>query len=406
MTSRQLKFGYYSLEALTSFAAAFYLNYIFFLTHGNFQFTNRDNLLLTALHGGVYVVSSWLGGKFIQRAGCFTALKLGFAGMAIGLALGLEIPGIGFAFGLPIARETGVLLSLAAWTIPLCLIWPSLETLVTQGEDFAGTARFVGIYNIVWSGANAVAFCVGGWMWQTFGERGLYGIPLALMLAQLGLTFWLEAHAKRQPARAPKPRETPHHPEAAAFQQKVPPRRFLQMAWLANPFAYVAINTVSAVIPHLAERFQLTATQAGLFCSLWFYARFASFIVLWQWSGWHYRFRWMVTAFVALIVSFATMLLANELWIVIAAQIALGLSVGLMYYSSLFYSMDAGGEEKGEHGGFHEAMIGAGICGGPLIGATALSYAPQSPNAGVYAVTALLFVGFGGLLWLRMRKAD
>lgn len=393
MSSRQLKFGYYSLEAATSFAATFYLNYIFFLTQRGFQFSDRDNLLLTALHGGVYTLSSWLGGKFIQRVGCFTALKLGYAGMAIGLALGLVIPGV-----------AGVLIALAAWTIPLCLIWPSLETLVTEGEDFAGTARCVGIYNVVWSGANAVAFCMGGWMWEAFGQRGLYGIPFALMLAQLGFTLWLEAQSKRQPPREAnvRPRE-PHHPEAAAYQQKVPPRRLLQMAWLANPFAYVAMNTVSAVIPHLADRFQLTASQTGLFCSLWFYARFASFIALWQWTGWHYRFRWLVTAFVALIVSFATMLLARELWLVIAAQLALGLSVGLMYYSSLFYSMDAGGDAKGEHGGFHEAMIGAGICGGPLIGATALSLAPRSPNAGVYAVAVLLTIGFGGLFCLRLR---
>lgn len=57
-------------------------------------------------------------------------------------------------------------------------------------------------------------------------------------------------------------------------------------------------------------------------------------------------------------------------------------------------------------GGFHEAMIGAGVCGGPLIGATALSYAPNTPTAGVYAVTALLVAGFGGLIWLRLRKAN
>src|SRR5690349_18682323 len=146
--------------------------------------------------------------------------------MAIGLALGLVIPGV-----------TGILIALAAWTIPLCLIWPSLETLVTEGEDFAGTARYVGIYNVVWSAANAVAFCLGGWMWETFGQRGLYGIPLALMLAQLALMLLLEAQAKRQPAREAKPRDAePHHPEATAYQQKVPPRRFLQMAWLANPF--------------------------------------------------------------------------------------------------------------------------------------------------------------------------
>jgi predicted MFS family arabinose efflux permease len=394
VSSRQLKIGYYTLEALTSFAATFYLNYLLFFTYRDFSFTDRDNLLLNALHGGVYVVSSWLGGKFIQRVGCFKALKLGFAGMAVGLALGLFIQGV-----------AGVLIGLASWTIPLCLIWPSLETLVTEGEDFAGTARYVGIYNVVWSAANAVAFCMGGWMWQTLGVRGLYGIPLALMFAQLVLTLWLEAEAKRQPVREAKPRdEQPHQPEAKAYQQKVPPRRFLQMAWLANPFAYVAMNTVSAVIPHLADRFQLTASQTGLFCSLWFYARFASFVALWQWTGWHYRFRWLVMAFIALIASFALMLLARELWIVVVAQLALGASVGLMYYSSLFYSMDAGGDSKGEHGGFHEAMIGAGICGGPLIGAMALSYASNSPNAGVYAVTTLLIVGLAALVGLYLRR--
>lgn len=393
MPPRQLKVGYYTLEAVNSFAAAFYLNYLVFLTHKTFAFGNRGNMLIMALHGFVYLLASWQGGKFIQRAGCFTALKLGYTGMALALGLGLVIPGL-----------PSVLLSLAAWTIPLCLIWPSLETLVTEGEDFNGTARAVGIYNVVWSAANAVAFCVGGWLWENLGIRGLYGIPLALMLVQLALTFWLQQHATKLPPSAKATVAETHRPEAAAFQQNVPPPRFLQMAWLANPFAYVAINTVSAVIPQLAERFQLSPAEAGVFCSIWFYARFGSFVLLWQWTGWHYRFRWLITAFIALIASFAAMLLAESFWVVVGAQVTLGLAVGLMYYSSLFYSMDAG-DTKGEHGGLHEAAIGAGICGGPLVGATALSFAPAGSHAGIYAVAALLTLGLAGLIWLRLRKS-
>ena len=394
MTRRQLKFGYYSLEAINSFAAAFYLGYLVFLTHKTFGFENRGNMAILALHGLVYLVASWQGGRFIQRAGCFTALKLGYAGMALALALGLIIPGV-----------PGVLIALAAWTVPLCLIWPALETLVTEGENFSGTARAVGIYNVVWSAANAVAFGVGGWLWETLGERGLYGIPVLLMLAQFGIARWLEQHATKLPPRAEIPIPKLHHPEPAAFQQKVPPRRFLQMAWLANPFAYVAIITVGAVIPELAARFDLSPAQAGVFCSVWFGARSVAFVVLWKWTGWHYRFRWLAGAFALLVAGFAAMLLAREFWIVIVAQIALGGSAGLIYYSSLFYSMDAG-DTKGEHGGLHEAALGAGICGGPLIGATALTFAPTIPHAGTYAVTALLMAGFGGLLWLRLRKAN
>jgi MFS family permease len=258
----------------------------------------------------------------------------------------------------------------------------------------------IGIYNVVWAGAAAVAYSIGGWLWEQFGRPGLFGIPIGIFLVQLTLTVWLERAAARLPKVAP-PAEPVHQPEAAALRQSLPPKRFLQMAWLANPFAYVAINTVGAIIPQLAERFQLSATQSGMFCSLWFYVRLVAFVVLWQWTGWHYRFRWLLGAFLALIAGFAALLLAPQFWIVIVAQVIFGLATGLIYYSSLFYSMDVG-EAKGEHGGLHEAAIGAGVCGGPLLGAVAFSVLPAVPHAGAYAVTGLLGIGLAALLRLRL----
>lgn len=388
----QLKFGYFTLEALNSFAGTFFLFYLFFLTRDEFGFTTRDNLLLTALHGFVYVFASWQGGRFTQRFGYFTALKLGFAGMAVGLTLGLVVPGV-----------LGQVLGLLGWTLPCCLIWPSLEALVTEGEDYQGTARMVGRYNIVWSGAAAVAYFSGGWLWERFGRSGLYGICISLMVVQFLFTLWLESGAKKTPPRVKPVAEPAHQPEAAALRQSLPPQRFLQMAWLANPFAYVAINTVGAVIPQLADKFHLTPTQSGVFCSVWFFVRAFAFIALWQWTGWHYRFRWLLGAFVSMVLSFATLMLAGQFWLVLVAQIGFGCAVGLIYYSSLFYSMDVG-EAKGEHGGLHEAAIGVGICVGPAVGAAALSLPSPSPNAGIWAVSGLLSVGLGGLLWLRGRK--
>ncbi len=393
MNRSRLKFGYYTLEAINSFAATYYLYYLFFLARDEFGFTNRGNLFLTAIHGFVYIFGSWQGGRFAQRFGYFNALRLGYGGMALGLMLGLFIPGI-----------VGQIIGLAAWTLPLCLIWPTLEALVTEGEDFRGTARMVGIYNLVWSSASALSFCLGGWLWEKLGKNGLYGLPIALMLVQFGTVLWLERWAKVFPASQKLSRsDSPHQPERIALNQPVPPKRFLQMAWLASPFAYVAINTVGAVIPQLAHKFDLTAAQSGVFNSLWFYTRCVAFVVLWQWTGWHYRFRWLVAASVGLIVGFTAMLLAPQLWVVIAAQILFGFAIGLIYYSSLFYSMDAG-DTKGEHGGLHEAAIGLGIFAGPAIGAAALTLFPQLPNVGTMAVTTLLFVGLFGLIALRLKK--
>ena len=62
------------------------------------------------------------------------------------------------------------------------------------------------------------------------------------------------------------------------------------------------------------------------------------------------------------------------------------------------------GQTKGEHGGLHEAAMGAGNFIGPALGMTALLLAPQTPNAGAYAVSGLLAFGILGLLRLRFSR--
>src|SRR4029079_11670470 len=96
-------------------------------------------------------------------------------------------------------------------------------------------------------------------------------------------------------------------------------------------------------------------------------------------------------AYSGIVLSCMIMLLSANLWALIAAQVIFGLSLGLVYSSSLFYSMDVG-ETKGEHGGFHEAAIGAGACAGPAVGAAALYLFPNHPESSTWAVTALLCI--------------
>ena len=129
-------------------------------------------------------------------------------------------------------------------------------------------------------------------------------------------------------------------------------------------------------------------------------ARLGAFTALWLWTDWHYRFRWLLGAYLLLIATFAAILTAPNLAVLIAAQIFFGGAIGLIYYSSLFYSMDAG-DTKGEHGGIHEAAIGLGNCVGPATGAAALWLAPENASIGAWAVSGLLTLGLGGLFWIR-----
>src|SRR6516164_6960832 len=184
MSPRQLKTGYFILEGLNSFATVYYLYYLYFFMQSVFQFGNQANLELAALNGALYMVGSFWGGKFAQRVGYFPALKLGFVMMIAGLAAGL---GLDFA--------GGQILVMAMMVIGMCFTWPSLEALISEGEDPAGMQHMVGIYNVVWAGTGALAYFTGGAMLEHLGVKSLFYVPVAVQLGQLGLTIWLEKRA-------------------------------------------------------------------------------------------------------------------------------------------------------------------------------------------------------------------
>jgi MFS family permease len=384
MSSRRLKNGYFALEALNSFTTVYYLYYVYFFMQRTFGFGNKANLLLAALNGAIYAVMAWQGGKFAQRFGYFTALKVGFGIMTGALAVGSQLH-----------TASGHILVLAVTVAGVCFTWPSLEALVSEGEEPAALPRVVGVYNIVWAATAALAYFTGGAIVEKLGWRSLFYIPVAILLCQLGLTLWLESQARPAArvieATSPVPLPDPQRRPAART------KLFLRLAWLANPFAYIAINTFIAVMPGVARRLELSTMMAGFCCSFWCFARLGAFFVLWRWDGWHYRFRWLLIAYLALVGAFAAILMAPSLAVIIVAQLVFGCAVGLIYYSSLFYSMDLG-DTKGEHGGLHEAAIGLGNFAGPAVGAASLHFLPQYANSGAIAVSGLLLLGLGGLL--------
>ncbi len=392
MTLRQLKSWYYALTACNTVASAYYLNYLFFYLHDRFGFGNRGNLLVAALHGATYILAAWFGGRFAQARGYLTSLAVGFTGLAL-------CTGVAYFVDAPL----GQVLLVVPYTAVLLLTWPALEALVIEHEPPARVPHMVGIYNLTWSLATALSYFTGGPLYDAIGRAAIFVVPGVMFLALLMAVVWLRQRATTFVA-PPSPHAEARHPDMPATARRVAPATFLRLAWIANPFAYMAMYTVLAVMPDLARRMGLSTTRVGLFCSVWFFSRVVSFAVLWVWTGWHYRFRWMVAAFATIIASFASILLAPSLTVMVVAQVFFGFSAGLIYYSSLFYAMDVG-EAKGEHGGLHEAAIGIGICAGPALGALSLQIWPNVPRANAFAVSGLLLSGFAALLvtWIRAR---
>jgi MFS family permease len=402
VTHRRLKPYYLVLEALNSISTTLYYYYLFFYMQAQFGYGDLANLGLSALNGGIYTFCAWQAGRFAQRRGYLLALELGVVIMSLAMAAaaGLDV------LGEPWNPAGAQIIVLVAWTIGIGFTWASLEALISDHEPVRRLPRIIGVYNVNWAAGGALAYFVGGAMLEHLGARSVFLVPLVLHLAQLAIICRVAPLARI--ARSESATCEPEVSGAVAAPGTRPDQAawFLKMAWFANPFAYVASSALIPVIPGLAQRHGLSPTWAGFFCSVWLFARLGAFALLWIWPGWHYRFRWFVGAFVLLIASFATILISPVLWPVFLAQAGFGLAVGLLYYSSLYYSMDAG-DTKGEHGGIHEALIGAGIFAGPAIGGAALWLMPGIRQADTWAVSIALTMGLGIILlaWNRRRTS-
>ncbi len=394
MPSAQSKSGYFLLEAINALGTAFYFNFLFFHMGAQFGWTDRGNFLLSATHGFIYIFAALFAGKFAQRCGYVPALRIGFAVMAVALVAAGLLPG----------AVTQVVL-LIVWTVGVCFTWPTLEGAVSEGETPVRLTRMIGIYNLTWAGGAALGYFAGGALLETLGPRSIFYVPAALHALQFVLTFTLRFDRPAGGVTAPEP--APPAPTLPPLNPRpiARARTFLRLAWFANPFAYIAINSILPVIPTVARKLDLSPMLAGFFCSIWLFARLAAFLVLWLWPGWHYRRGWFLGAYGVVTLSYLTILLATQLAVLVVAQLAFGLGLGLIYYSSLFYSMDVG-DTKGEHGGFHEAAIGIGIFAGPALGAMALQFWPAVPHAAAWTVGVVLFAGLiGSLVILRHAPA-
>jgi MFS family permease len=430
---------WFFIEAINSLAATYFFNYIFFYMRDHYGFGNRLNLLLSVLYGGVYTVSAWNAGRFAQRFGYLFSLRVALTGTGLAMITAGLLPHF---FGYSRATMLADCAILGFWAWFICLAWPTLQALLSNRQPAAGMPRTAGFYNIVWAATSAVAYLTGGALLQRIGGEILIWIAAGLHLVSLVILARLTKSraAALEPARknegatngfpsppqdgfpkgddrfakrGPRPSPPLRGGEGEESQDVAPSRivhpasrssqrTFLYLAWLANPFAYMAINGILPVIPKLAERLGLDAASAGVVCSVWFWVRFGAFVWFWLWPAWHYRFRWLLAAFVTLAVSFTSILLSFNIWMLIAAQVAFGLAVGLIYYSSLFYSMDVG-ESRGRRGGFHEGAIGLGTCAGPAVGVIALQTLPSHPNAGTWAISTLLMLGLIPFLLIRRK---
>lgn len=374
----------YSVEALGSVAGTLLSIGISFYMKDRFGWRLRENFMLAAAQGLVYVPGALSAGWLTARLG----RRLAFCASYSALVL-LSIA----AWAMSASRGTnwgiGVAAALLAYTFVIGISWPVLESMVAEGPSL-GLARRLAAYNVVWPAAGWIAIALEGTVMK-FWIGGLFAIPAAMHLIALLLILT----AKPIPETPP----THHAPAHAEPEPELLRMRKLAL-WLSRtalPATYTVIYGLMPIMPFLAVMKSLSTSRQTLVASVWLVTRLLAFVILALGTWWHTRPRFLLWAAVVMLVAFFGMTLPPtngaspgiDLASMIAWQAVLGLALGMIYSGSLYFGMVLS-EGSTEHGGYHEALIGLGWVLGPAAGAAAERFHPGEVWVGVAAVGAVI----------------
>jgi hypothetical protein len=171
--------------------------------------------------------------------------------------------------------------------------------------------------------------------------------------------------------------------------------------------------SLSALLPSLPLIKQLSPTMQTLCGSVWLAARFASFVMLGRTIFWHARPRILLGAAIFMLGAFIGVTIQPgvsreiDLATMIASQIVLGLSMGMIYSASLYFGMVLS-DGSTEHGGYHEALIGLGSVLGPGAGAATQYLWPGDVTRAVIAVATIvgICVLIAGVASIALRRRE
>ena len=377
---------YYLIEGMSAFAATIFLLGIYFWARVRYDFSNTENLALGALQGLGHMVASRFGGRLSDRWGYNRLLVTGLSIIAF----------VSLTAWIPEARWLPFV-AVIAYSGAIALTWPALEGGAMHLPGSLNMPQRLGIYNLVWSFTGAAGFALSGFIFD-WNPNAIFWFPGLIHLAQLG---WIGYQRGRHVIAGSAAMEFPHFGDHTPKEEK---KRLTAMALLANSLGYFLAGGFAALTPHLGERLGLTQAWTIWLGSSLLAARAIGFVILSRWHGWHYQNRWGHYALWSAPAYLAAIFFTHHIAVVAAACLLLGFSLGLSYYMSIYYSLDAS-DNKGEQGGLHESIVGLGIFTGPLAGAAGGYLTGTTFGAKTTIIIGAFIIAGCGWQWMRRRSA-
>jgi len=261
----------------------------------------------------------------------------------------------------------------------MAFYWPAVQAaLADLGRD--GVTRSLGWFNMAWSSGKATGFLLGGALLATFGFPALF---LTAALGLVGVLALIAVPLPLPPARVDSV-ETPVISDRA--------RAFRRAGWIANAVAYGIASVLNLHYPHWLRHIGRGEVLLGTYLGLVFGSQTLTFYLLTHLSGWRHRVAPLLLLQFPMVLVLVVLPFLRQPWAILTTAPLVGLGLGISYFASLFYSVEAP-IARGRNAGAHEAVLTLGSVILPLFAGLAAS----TTNHLEYAYFVSAGVGAAGL---------
>lgn len=243
--------------------------------------------------------------------------------------------------------------------IGMAMFWPSIQSWLALGLDRERLGRRLGIFNVSWGAGWMVGPLIGGFLYNVG-----YKVPFFFASTLTILTILLLARQPLILEKAAEIREVPSSGEEAGAMGR---RAFLRAALIANFMSWFFVGIMRSLFPKLGTELGMGSVAIGSLVFCFGLSQTAIFIILRRTQRWQYRLMPLVSIQCLALLGLLIILIFRSAIAFSSAFVFLGISGGMTYFSSIFYSL-YGRLDKGRRSGIHEAFIGSGCFLGPLIG--------------------------------------
>jgi len=397
----------YGFTFVNSLSAGLVTSGIFVLTAEGFGFSALQNFLLGVVLGVMYIIGALGAQRFTQfLRKVIPGLSSRGILVCIMIALGAltTLPAFVCGLGKPdraAGGEWSVWVMITLYSPITGILWPMVESFLSGGRRGKELRAAIGLWNVLWS----AALVIGAWSISRFVSdapgAALVGLG-ALQIASIAILRWF-------------PIEPGVHVHEA--HNATPPiyADLLTTFRVFLPTSYVVSSALGPILPIACNAIGVPAQWQMVVTSAWLLPRCIGFLTLERWHGWHGKWSAPIVGGALFAGGFALAIFAwsiaknqptegldmRALQILLLGLALFGLGMSVIYAGAIYYAMEVGAAEV-EAGGMHEALIGVGYTGGPLLGVLAIGAQSQGM---IHANSVSTFILTGVLIVLLVASA-